>query len=652
MQLNLAKYLFFLNLAFLCSSNFAQDKSELNINNRDTTNNIDKVRYWGEKCWENREKDTDAAIEIGLRAIELADSLKLYIELAKVNNYLGSIYLHYIKNIKKSIPYFHKALEISLMNSDTVQTAYAYNNLGDAFYLIGNAPLANEYGKSSLKYFQLLKNQKGIAYSYINLGLVSRIDKKYDLAIDYFNMAIDIRKEINDKIGVASAHYEIAVSYYEKQEYILAKKYFQRSLELHKQLDNKMYIALSLNGLADLCYVEKNYTEALRTYDKAFQYNIEGDHPTGILQNLLGKALVFSKIGELKKGEQALHKALYIANELGFSSNILKTYKTYANFYTNIGDYKLANENYQNYLNIYDSLFTAQQVETLKEMQNSFIMSQNLNRINRNLETQQKESTFLFITVVIFILLGSALLWKYVSNVKLNKKLKQINHSKDKLFSIISHDLRSPFNSILGFSDLLLKEVNTGDLDKIGKYGKYINQLSMQSVELINKLSSWSRTQRGVLKLEKEKCNLNSLIKEIFKNIEILANKKHVSLNLYVDQKLEIIADKEVLRIVLTNLLTNAIKFTSNKGYVEISSKQQAKSITISIKDNGVGIDGENLRKLFSINENYTTLGTNDEKGTGLGLIICKELIDLHQGKIEVKSIVGEGSVFTIILPQ
>ncbi len=611
-----------------------------------------KVEYLSKQCWNNREKDTDSALIYGNYAIKLADSLAFYNQLAKVNNFVGVIYLHYIHDIHASISYFHSALATALQVRDTLQIAYSYNNLGDAFYLTGNTQLALEYGENSLHYFSELNNKQGIAYSYINLGLANRADKSYDKSIEYFDKAVDLRKTMGDNVGIASGIYEIARSYFEKSDYKQARLYYDKSLDLHLELDNKMYIALCLNGLGDICFVERNYKNALKKYNEALKHNKEGNRKSGMIQNHLGRALVFSKIDKRRNGEKALLKALKLAEQLGYPSLILEAYETRAEFYSNVGDYKLSNTSYRRYVTIYDSLFTVEQQETLAEMQHNFFITQNLYKVNNDLEIKKREALVLIFTIIIFVVLGIAFIWKFISNVQLNRKLKSINDSKDKLFSIVSHDLKSPFNSILGFSELMMKSVDGKSIGDTSKYTNYINQLSKQSVGLINNLSNWSMSQRGILVLNEEKFNLHNLIKEIHDINSISAQKKGIELSINITEPLDVYADKEILRTVFTNLMTNAIKFTPQNGKIIVSAQIKHKYLEVKFKDSGVGIKEDDISKLFDIKNNYTTPGTNDEKGTGLGLIICKEFIELHKGKIDLESQVGKGTNFTVILPQ
>lgn len=636
---------------FFIATSFQGKLDQQQIYKVKSNDNLENIKLLGDRCWSLRESKTDSSILYGNKAIELSDSFGFYKQKARVCNYVGVVYMHYKKDVKASIPFYHDALEAAYRVKDTLQIAYAYNNLGDAFYLIGNISLALKYGKNSLHYFQQLNDKRGLAYTYINLGLAYRKDHKYDLSINFFKQAISIRKEIDDDIGIASAVYEIGVSYLKNEELDQAVHYFNKSLRLHKNLDNKMYIALSLNGIGDVLLETGKYSQALEKYYESLNYNIEGDHKTGIIQNKLGIALAYSLIGKPVKGKEQLQEALDLSYSLGYSSNILKSYRTSAKLYENNGDFKSANESYKEYLIVYDSLYSAQQFDALSEMENRYRISQSLNIINQDLQQKKRDILYLSIILVLLLFIGVVLAWRFIVKRRLSKQLKLINESKDKLFSIISHDLKSPFNSMLGFSGLMVKESENTDNERIKKYSKYIDQMSKQTVELINNLTSWSRSQRGLIKLSKTEFNLRELIDKIIDLNRSNAKQKRIEINNTIESECNVKADQDILRTIITNLLNNAIKFTEKDGEIIINAKKQKHNFNISIKDSGVGIDKTDLVKLFSVKDNFTTLGTNDEKGTGLGLIICKEFTEMHGGKIDVISSSGEGSEFVVTIP-
>jgi two-component system, sensor histidine kinase and response regulator len=230
-------------------------------------------------------------------------------------------------------------------------------------------------------------------------------------------------------------------------------------------------------------------------------------------------------------------------------------------------------------------------------------------------------------------------------------QLRELNATKDKLFSIIAHDLRSPFNAMLGFSDLLIKNVKNFEIDKTEKYLQIINTSAKNTLSLLDNLLAWANSQTGKNIFKPEKTNLSAIINEILKVSKSIAKIKSISLNYIQTDDFEVYADVNMLKTILRNLISNAIKYTNSNGVIAISAIQKQNNIEISVSDNGVGMSEEIRNKLFEIDANITTPGTADEKGSGLGLILCKEFIEKHGGEIWVQSELGKGSAFTFSLP-
>ncbi|WPJ94812.1 PAS domain-containing sensor histidine kinase [Coraliomargarita algicola] len=231
-------------------------------------------------------------------------------------------------------------------------------------------------------------------------------------------------------------------------------------------------------------------------------------------------------------------------------------------------------------------------------------------------------------------------------------QLRELNAQKDKFFSIIAHDLMSPFNSILGFSELLIDQINDNDYEGIHEYATMIEQSSKQSVDLLTNLLEWSRAHTGRMNFSPAAFDLQALIRENTELFETIAAQKSITIFQNISQEIIVVADKQMISTVLRNLLANAIKFTHQGGQVTLSAKRQASEILISVSDNGVGIPAHRLNKLFRIDENESTQGTNQETGTGLGLLLCKEFIEKHDGKIWVESEIEKGSSFYLTLPH
>ncbi|HCE54558.1 MAG: PAS domain-containing sensor histidine kinase [Lutibacter sp.] len=230
-------------------------------------------------------------------------------------------------------------------------------------------------------------------------------------------------------------------------------------------------------------------------------------------------------------------------------------------------------------------------------------------------------------------------------------RLKELNATKDRIFSIIAHDLKSPFNSIFGFSNILADKIQKNNYHEIEKYAAIIQSSSKKTIDLLTSLIEWSRSQTGRNKFNPEYVELEPIINEVIELFKDSASQKSIAIFKDLPQNTPVLADKAMIGCVLRNLLSNALKFTHPGGEISIGVKQYETEIQVSIADNGVGMNKEAINNLFQIEKSYSTLGTQQEVGTGLGLLLCKEFIEMHNGKIWVASELDNGSVFNFTLP-
>ncbi len=235
---------------------------------------------------------------------------------------------------------------------------------------------------------------------------------------------------------------------------------------------------------------------------------------------------------------------------------------------------------------------------------------------------------------------------------KSEAELRELNAAKDKFFSIISHDLKSPFNSILGLSNLLVEQIQAKNNEGIEEYAGIIRNSSQRAMDLLMNLLEWTRSQTGRMEFFPEYTELVALINDVIELLSDSALQKSITILQELPKEVNVVADKAMISTILRNLISNAIKFTHTGGRIVISGEIKNAELIIAIRDNGVGIKQESIDKLFRIDESISTSGTNNEQGTGLGLILCKELIEKHEGKIWVESEVGKGSKFSFSIPQ
>lgn len=231
-------------------------------------------------------------------------------------------------------------------------------------------------------------------------------------------------------------------------------------------------------------------------------------------------------------------------------------------------------------------------------------------------------------------------------------RLFQLNADKDRFISILGHDLKNPFNNLLGLSEALTEDISKLDIDEIKTLSKQIHTTAQNANNLLEDILKWAGAKQGKIPFEPQILNFRDICIDIFKILSPNANAKDMTINYSASDEITIYADIDMLKTVLRNLMSNAIKFTNNGGTININAQKDFGNVTISVSDNGIGMTPEIINKLFDISDVLTTRGTSGEIGTGLGLLICKEFVEKHNGKIWVESEVGKGSDFKFSLPN
>ena len=263
----------------------------------------------------------------------------------------------------------------------------------------------------------------------------------------------------------------------------------------------------------------------------------------------------------------------------------------------------------------------------IKRLRNSNILEENLTRKSIQIEKQKNA-------------------------IEKNKKeLEDLNATKDKFFTIIAHDLKNPFNTVIGLSELLMERYDTYNETKKKYFIEHIYKFSKNAYNLLENLLQWAKSQTGRIDIKIEKTDIFELVNDNLYLLKGRADSKNIKLTSNVDIGLYASIDKNMIRTVLRNLISNAIKYTQKNGEVGVKASKVENFIYVSVFDTGVGIPKENLDKIFKIDTNISTQGTDDEAGTGLGLIIAQEFVEQNGGEISVSSQEGKGSEFTLKLP-
>ncbi len=244
-----------------------------------------------------------------------------------------------------------------------------------------------------------------------------------------------------------------------------------------------------------------------------------------------------------------------------------------------------------------------------------------------------------------------ASVWKYIERKRYEEEIKNITTTKDKFFSIIAHDLRGPMGTLMKLSALLADEFDTFDLEDRNLFLKEIKDSSENIFHLLENLLTWSRTQKGQIDFSPEKLNLQNVVEHVLKTQKLVAATKKILITSNIPEDIVINADENMLKTVIRNFIGNSIKFTPEEGFIIISHEKIDGYNKVSVTDNGIGMDEETKNRLFRIEHHQSSDGTLGEKGTGLGLILCKEFVEKHGGNVLVESEIGKGSTFSFTIP-
>ena len=228
----------------------------------------------------------------------------------------------------------------------------------------------------------------------------------------------------------------------------------------------------------------------------------------------------------------------------------------------------------------------------------------------------------------------------------------QLNADKDLFISVLAHDLRNPFGVLIGFTDILLKDGKKLSEKEYNDLLGEISRSALNSYNLLEDLLKWSRIRMGRIPFEPLELSFTDICIDIISSLSQIAKAKGITIRCNVEKEINVVADREMLKAVFRNLVSNAIKFTNTNGQIKVSALQSNSSVLFSVSDNGVGMESERLIKLFDISHSHSTMGTANEKGTGLGLLLCKDFVEKHGGKIWVESEVGKGTVFYFDIPS
>ncbi len=590
---------------------------------------------------------------------ESARELDYFRGLAYVNKQRAKIEVAKGSPIVIPLQYYEKAKNFYKQINDARQLAKVCNAQHMLEKKKGSPERSANYLLESKLYYEQLNDTLGVSGVYNNLGNLYIRLKDFKASQESYIKAIALRKKIKKTKGIGIAINNLGLAYLEDNQPDIAKQKIREALAMNKKAKIFKTVAHSYAILVRITFHQKEFETAKKYCDTALHYADISKYTfmTSLLKQR--KGLIYMHLKQYEKAEALLRETRTIFQRKKNVEHILNNYEFSAKLDSARGDLKSAFTWQKRYQRLSDELQNEITTDKIAKVEARFAAElENLKKLEEQKEKEETIKSKLYqYRVTTFITLGTLatiliFLVLIVRNRKERKalitKLDKSNQIKNKLFSMISHDLKNEIFSLE--SSLNLIKDNMLSPEEFTTIIPLLSDHTHQTSILLNNLLNWSKSQLNVLKAKPTVFDVNELIKEKFLFFQSKAAKKNIQLI----NKLPITyvyADKDMIGIIAQNLLANAIKFCNEGDSVLVEAVEKGNRYEICFVDTGVGMSTDTIGKLFQ-EETFTTVGTQNELGTGLGLKICKDLIVLNQGTIQVHSVLGKGSTFCVSLPK
>jgi signal transduction histidine kinase len=598
-------------------------------------------------------------------------ALQLVKDESQKGTILDTIGLYYLQmgNNTEALINFQLAEKIFQQLKDSFWLGKIYNNIAVTNYWLGNSIEALTYYQNALSIRSTLKDTIGVSRVMNNIGLIYQEWNLYKDALDWHEKALERAYNLNHTALIAYSYSNIGRCYENMKDYDSALESYRTGFNYQVQLDSQNLTNSFYSLFFGELYSKMNKPDsALFHFQKAYDYatRINNRNRLAIANYNLGKS--YFEINELDLAREHLNKSYHSSVENNYKSlekDNLFILSKIAEKEGNITD-ALRYMKEANMLN--DSLFNTEKIAKFTDLQVRYFTEQqnqeNLllkqqNEIQEIAIRQQKLKTrilvisgILILVILFFIARSRVRFIKLSSQLeKSEKELLKANAGKDKFFTLIAHDLKSPFNGLLGVTEILAENFDQLSPDQSKKLILELRKSVINVYALVEGLLSWAQIQTGKITYQLEKTDLFNLAEKVTEQLEISAKNKNITLKQNIAENTFAVADEKSVSTVLRNLISNAIKYTKPEGLVKIEAVKNDGFLEISVEDNGIGMKPEILKKLFTVTDKNSEKGTASETGTGLGLILCKEFVENNNGKIWAESELGKGSRFIFTLP-
>ncbi|MFK7953827.1 MAG: ATP-binding protein [Ekhidna sp.] len=577
----------------------------------------------------------------------------------EIHKELGSAF--YPDSPDSMLWYYQKVIDAP--EASVAQKGNAHIGCGTAYYVMGNYDDASESNLLGLRLYQSINDKYGMARSYNALGLNFSVLDDREKASRYHRKSAAIAEAINDSLLLGKTYMNLSINNFNIEPKDSALYYAEKAILMFSAVDNEINLAMSYNRMALSLFAVENYAKAIEWNLRVLEeFPNLSKWEEGFTYLILARN--YNGLGDLDKSISFGLKAYATTQPLGAAWDLQQITQILAEGYEKQGKFGKALRYQKEYKAYSDSLFNKESETRINSL---LLKQQELENAQLAQENKLKEEELIVKNQQLFIVLGGAfglcvfLFYVFRNSRKrraLYDELLAAHETKDKFFSIIAHDLRSPFNSLLGFLTILHDNVGSWPKEEVQKFSKQLLESSRNVDKLLENLLEWSRLQAGALEINRQPIFVKEAVEENKKLLEQTAIDKGIKIQVIPlkelnEHTLKVQADRNMLSTILRNLISNAIKFSSegDKIMISIQAYSNKEFLQFNVSDEGTGIKPDVLSNLFDINKKTSQLGTQQEKGTGLGLTLCKEFVEEHGGKIWVEKTSKEGTTFSFTMP-
>lgn len=642
----------------------------------------DKITYLNDLSYAYWNTNPEKGLECAIEALDLAKKTNNNKGIAAALNNLGLINYSW-GNFKLALDYHKKALDLRKITSDDIGLGYTLNNIGFVYNRMGDYERAYQYFRESLSVKAKTGDKKGYANTLNHIGKVFHSLGVYKKALDYFNKSIELKKDIGYDRGIAYTYNAKANTFIKLERIKDALTLANKALSVFDSLEVKQGKFLALQTLGRIGLHNENLENAERYFRKALNIQDDLNNKSDIVRIMTDYGKVLFKMGKINKAIQMLKEANKTAEKINANKDILDIYDNLSEFYRKSGQYKEALNYFQLYSQYKDKILSERTEEKISEVNARYEFAKRRNQILKQkqqiskLEVKREALIKNFIVSVTFLITVIALIVIYYLRrskrnekrlkVEINERIKienDLSEAKNKaeesdrlksaFLANMSHEIRTPMNAIIGFSDLIADESLT--IAERQEYVDYIQSAGKNLLMLIDDIIDIAKIEAGQLRIVIKKCDITDLFDNLlatFNKEKERYNKEELSISYHIANDLKSVlfyTDPNRLRQVFTNLIGNALKFTET-GDIRYSASASAGKIIFTVSDTGQGIPEEKQELIFNrfvkLDENKSNLF----RGTGLGLTITKNLLQLLDGNIKVKSEEGKGTTFIFHIP-